>query len=90
MDYGMIFDPRHVLPLIFITFLMERLNNRGIIETINDQLKNLFHINHTRHRAVMNFQTNLLAGLLMYVFKPNKISIPFKKLNNLNLLLMSN
>ena len=66
------------------------LNYRGIIETVNDQLKNLFYIDHTRHRSVMNFQVNVLAGLLAYVFKPNKISVPFKKLNNLNLILISN
>lgn len=66
------------------------LNKRYIIETINDQLKNFFHIDHTRHRSVMNFQTNVLAGLLAYVFKPNKISVVFGKLNNLNLPLASN
>nr|WP_284346799.1 transposase [Rickettsia endosymbiont of Oedothorax gibbosus] len=66
------------------------LNKRYIIETINDQLKNLCHIDHTRHRSVMNFQTNVLAGLLAYVFKPNKISVAFGKLNNLNLPLTSN
>nr|WP_284346692.1 hypothetical protein [Rickettsia endosymbiont of Oedothorax gibbosus] len=31
-----------------------------------------------------------LAGLLAYVFKPNKISVAFGKLNNLNLPLTSN
>ncbi|WP_080943594.1 transposase [Orientia tsutsugamushi] len=31
------------------------LNKRHIIETINCQLKNLFHIDHTRYRFVMNF-----------------------------------
>ncbi|WP_410525798.1 IS982 family transposase [Rickettsia endosymbiont of Oedothorax gibbosus] len=66
------------------------LNKRYIIETINDQLKNLCHIDHTRHRSVMNFQTNVLAGLLAYVFRPNKISVAFGKLNNLNLPLTSN
>lgn len=66
------------------------LNYRGIIETINDQLKNLFHVDHTRHRSIINFQVNVLAGLLAYVFKPNKISVPFKKLNNFNATLMSN
>ena len=65
------------------------LRYRGIIETINDQLKNLFQIDHSRHRSVMNFQVNVLAGLLAYVFKPSKISVPFNKLNNYNLLLMS-
>lgn len=33
----------------------------------------------------MNFQTNVLAGLLAYVFKPNQISVAFGKLNNLKL-----
>ncbi|QES96639.1 transposase [Orientia tsutsugamushi] len=31
------------------------LNKRHIIETINCQLKYLFHIDHTRYRFVMNF-----------------------------------
>jgi hypothetical protein len=66
------------------------LNHRGIIETINNQLKNLFHIDHTRHRSVMNFRVNVLAGLLSYVFKPNKISVPFNKLNNLMISVRSN
>jgi hypothetical protein len=66
------------------------LNHRGIIETINDQLKNLFHIDHTRHRSVMNFQVNVLAGLLSYIFKPNKISVPFNRLNDLMIPFMSN
>ena len=66
------------------------LRHRGMIETINDQLKNLFHIDHTRHRSIMNFQVNIVAGLLAYVFKPNKISVQFKKLNNLNAALMPN
>ena len=66
------------------------LNYRGIIETINDQLKNLCQIEHTRHRSVMNFQVNILSGLLAYVFKPNKVSVPFNKLNNLIPFLMPN
>jgi len=38
----------------------------------------------------MNFQVNVLAGLLAYVFKPNKIFVPFNRLNNLNVTLISN
>jgi hypothetical protein len=57
------------------------LEKRGMIETIIDQLKNLLHIDHTRHRSVMNFQINILGGLLAYIFKPQKVSVPFHKLN---------
>ena len=56
------------------------LSKRGMVETIIDQLKNMLHIQHTRHRSVINFQVNLLAGLVAYVFKPNKVSIAIKTL----------
>ena len=39
---------------------------RSIIETINDQLKNISQILHTRHRSVTNFAVNLIAGLIAY------------------------
>lgn len=57
------------------------LEKRGMIETIIDQLKNLLHIDHSRHRSVMNFQINVLGGLLAYIFKPRKVSVPFHKIN---------
>ena len=59
------------------------LNKRGIIETAIDQLKNMLHIQHTRHRSPLNFQVNVLAGLLAYILKPKKVSVPFAALNNL-------
>ena len=49
------------------------LNQRGIIETIIDQLKNILHIDHTRHRSAINMQVNVLSGLLAYIFKPKKV-----------------
>ncbi len=48
---------------------------RSIIETINDQLKNISQIAHTRHRSVTNFLVNLMAGLLAYTFQPKKPSL---------------
>jgi hypothetical protein len=42
------------------------LRKRSIIETINDQLKNISQIEHTRHRSVTNFTVNLIAGLIAY------------------------
>jgi len=45
---------------------------RSLIETINDQLKNISQIAHTRHRSPCNFLVNLLAGLIAYSWQPNK------------------
>ena len=42
------------------------LNQRNIIETIIDQLKALYHIQHTRHRSPFNFMVNVLAALIAY------------------------
>jgi len=51
------------------------LRKRNIIETINDQLKNISNIEHSRHRSPNNFLINLLAGLSAYMLKPNKPSL---------------
>ena len=51
---------------------------RSIIETINDQLKNISQIVHTRHRSPTNFLANLLCGLLAYTFQDKKPAIHFK------------
>jgi transposase len=53
------------------------LRKRSIIETINDQLKNISQIEHTRHRSYPNFIVNLLAGLIAYTFQPKKPAINF-------------
>jgi hypothetical protein len=45
---------------------------RSIIETINDQLKNISHIDHSHHRSVNSFFVNLMAGLIAYCRRPNK------------------
>jgi hypothetical protein len=51
------------------------LRKRSIIETINDQLKNISQIEHSRHRSFTNFLVNLLAGLLAYCFQEKKPSL---------------
>jgi hypothetical protein len=51
------------------------LRKRFIIETINDQLKNISQIEHTRHRSPTNFLVNLFAGLVAYCLQPKKPSI---------------
>ncbi len=51
------------------------LRKRSIIETINDQLKNISQIEHTRHRSVANFLVNLLCGLIAYCHQSKKPSL---------------
>ena len=48
------------------------LRKRSLIETVNDQLKNIAQIEHTRHRSVFNFMVNLVAGLVSYTRQPKK------------------
>jgi len=54
------------------------LRKRAIIESVNDQLKNISQIEHTRHRSVWNFAVNILAGLCAYILQPKKPSIKVK------------
>ncbi len=48
------------------------LRKRFIIETINDQLKNISNIEHSRHRSPVNFMVNLIAGLVSYTWQKKK------------------
>ena len=45
------------------------------IETINDMLKNVAQIVHTRHRSLSNFIVNLLSAMAAYAFYDTKLSI---------------
>ena len=54
------------------------LRKRSIIETSNDELKNICSIEHSRHRSFENFITNLIAGLIAYCFFPKKPSIKYE------------
>lgn len=51
------------------------LRKRVLIETINDQLKNVSQIEHSRHRSPANFLVNVLAGLIAYCHQPKKPSL---------------
>ena len=50
------------------------LRKRAPIETVNDQLKNISQIEHSRHRSPFNFFVNLMAGLVAYTFREKKAS----------------
>ena len=45
---------------------------RAIIETVNDELKNMAQIEHSRHRSVANFTVNIVSALSAYCFFPKK------------------
>ena len=48
------------------------LRKRAIIETVNDELKNIAQMEHSRHRAFDNFIVNLLSGIAAYCCFPKK------------------
>jgi hypothetical protein len=63
-----------LLPL-FDKILLRLLRKRCIIEAINDQLKNISQIEHSRHRSPVNFFVNLIAGLVAYTLREKKPSL---------------
>ncbi|EKT62560.1 IS982 family transposase [Providencia burhodogranariea] len=70
---------RNMMPKLLAAWDREMLSKRFIIKTINDQLKNITQIEHSRHRSLHGFMLNLLGDLVAYCLKPNKLSL---KLSN--------
>jgi len=56
------------------------LRKRAVIESVNDFLKNICQIEHSRHRSFHNFIVNLLFGIAAYSYIPKKPSIRFGNL----------
>jgi len=55
------------------------LRKRTLVETVNDQLKNICQLEHTRHRSVTNFVVNLLAALIAYTYQEKKPSLKLNR-----------
>lgn len=51
------------------------LRKRSVIESINDELKNVAQAVHSRHRSVFNFSMNILSALAAYSFFDKKTAI---------------
>lgn len=51
------------------------LRKRALIESVNDQLKNICQIEHSHHRSGWNFFVNLIAGLVAYSYQPKLPSL---------------
>ena len=58
------------------------LRKRALIETINDELKNIAQFEHSRHRSFENFLVNQLSGIAAYCFFPKKPAINLKKVTD--------
>lgn len=56
---------------------IELLRKRAVIESVNDQLKNISQIEHSRHRSINNFMVNLLSGIAAYALQPKKTIFEF-------------
>ena len=48
------------------------LRKRAIIETVNDELKNIAQVEHSRHRSFDNFIVNILGAIAAYCIFPKK------------------
>jgi len=53
------------------------LRKRALIESINDQLKNIAQLEHTRHRSPINAMVNWVSALIAYSYQEKKPSINF-------------
>lgn len=58
------------------------LRKRSLVETVFDELKNLCQIEHTRHRSLQNFATNLMGGIVAYCLFPVKPRIVLRDSRN--------
>lgn len=56
----------------FDKFLLQK---RGLIETVNDQLKNIYQLEHTRHRSPINAMANWVSAIIAYSMRETKPSI---------------
>ncbi len=51
------------------------LRKRAVVEFVNDFLKNICQIEHSRYRSCYNFVVNLISGIAAYSFLPKNSSI---------------
>ena len=58
------------------------LRKRALIETVNDELKNIAQIGHSRHRSFNNFIANSLSAIAAYCFFEKKPAIDVKLFND--------
>lgn len=63
------------------------LRKRALIESTNDELKNIAQIEHSIHRSVSNFLVNAVAAIAAYCYFPKKPSISLERYEDNQLVL---
>ena len=63
------------------------LRKRALIETVNDELKNIAQIEHSIHRSFNNFIANALGAIAAYCFFEKKPAIELEFVNDGQLLM---
>lgn len=63
------------------------IRKRAIIESVNDELKNIAQIEHSRHRSIDNFIVNLFSAIAAYCYFPKKPCINLVKQTDNQLML---
>ena len=58
------------------------LRKRALIETVNDELKNIAQIEHSRHRSFDNFIVNTLSAIAAFCFFEKKPAIVVNFIND--------
>ena len=56
------------------------LKKRGVVESVGNILKNIFSLEHSRHRSVAGVFVHIFSCLIVYAFKEDKPTIFKKKL----------
>ena len=51
------------------------LRKRSLIESVNHQLKNVFQLEHTRHRSVFNGFVNMVCAIIAFALHPHTPSL---------------
>ncbi|CAG8999075.1 MAG: IS982 family transposase ISSde7 [Candidatus Celerinatantimonas neptuna] len=80
---------KNMKPKMLAAWDRAMLSKRFIIETINDQLKNISQIKHSRHRSLHGFMLNLLGGLIAYCLNPEKPSLNMTPVEKTGLMAMA-
>jgi hypothetical protein len=57
------------------------LSKKYILETINDQLKNISQIEHSRHRSETGFMLNVISGIVAYCLKEKSHVLSYHRVN---------
>jgi hypothetical protein len=55
------------------------LNKRSLVESVFNVLKNTLHLEHSRHRSVINAGVYFITTLIAYCWKPHKPQIKFNQ-----------